>query len=84
MSLGETAACLSRNLNSYLLALPTASCNSRLWRDLPTTATQLGEKNMASLKTGWNSAEHTMTGCRLKGVLRHGKQRHVSVRRRAS
>lgn len=55
MSLGETAACLSRNLNSYLLALPTASCNSRLWRDLPTTATQSEkEKKKASLKTRWN------------------------------
>lgn len=44
MSLGETAACLSRNLNSYLLAVPTTSCNSRLWRDLCATANESGEK----------------------------------------
>lgn len=62
MSLGETVACLSRNLNSYLLALPTTSCNSRLWRDLPTTVTQTGKKKkiMASLRTGailWGASE---------------------------
>lgn len=90
MSLGEPAACLSRNLNSYLLALPTAFCNSRLWRDLPTTVTQVrgcgGEKIIwpSIRRAPWNarwSAARPAPG----GVLRRGKQRHVSMcRRRAS